>query len=454
MTRNRHLLRFAADGRVVVFIGNKNEPGVFDAATVASRFGLGSERIPDFLALTEGPPGTTLTKRQATGLLQRYGNLSDVLENLSVISARERKITLLENKAFILERLRQGTPSCPEQVFTPAVDDVDFDVDTESNVELLKSHGFHSLVRLLPMPKQVEIRASRSAKPTPSHHAVTTPDGISSLVSRIACTEVCAVDTESSGKDPHSAELFGVSFSVRTGEAFYLPVVAQDLDGVGPEAAYRALKDILANDTGFVGHNTKYDWVLLRRHGVEIRHVRFDTMLAAHECFGDWDFLNLPFLAKRLLGKEITAYKNVVPKGQTFLDIPFTEIVCHACQDADTTLQLYRVLQKEIVGRGLLEQYRNETLRLATTLGNWEIDGIPVRTDRLSRLRGNVLKDVESAREAIVSSAGVAFDVNAEKELRGILRRDTNVADLMGPRKAMLRLLEELAISHALPHSW
>jgi len=215
VTRNLHLLRFATDGRVVILMGKTNEPEVFDAGTIASRFGVGPECIPAFLALTQGPAGTTLTRRQATGLLQRYGDLSDILEKPSVLSARQTKNRLRENKAVLLERLRQGRPNCSEQVFTSAVDDVDLDVDTESNVELLKSHGFHSLVRLLPMPKQVEIRPYRSAKPTPSHRAVTTPNGISSLVSRVASAEACAADTESSGKDPHNAELFGVSFSVR-----------------------------------------------------------------------------------------------------------------------------------------------------------------------------------------------------------------------------------------------
>jgi len=451
VTRNRHLLRFAGGKRVIILIGDKGEPEALDAAAIASRCGIGPDRIPAFLALTEGPAGTTLTRRQATALLQRYGDLPNLLENSSVVSARQTRARLRENKAILLERFRQLRPIRNASDITLDVDDRELDLDTDRAAELLKAHSFHSLVRLLPVPKGVQIRVCSSVKPARSYHAVTTADGISSLVSRLASAEVCALDTESSGKDAHNAELFGVSFSVKSGEAFYLPVVPDDLQGVGPEAALRALKNIVGGHTNFVGHNTKYDWVLLRRHGIEICHVHFDTMLAAHECFGDWDLLNLPHLAKRLLGKEITPYKDVVPKGQTFLDVPFTEMVNHACQDADTTIQLYRVLQEETVRRGILEQYRNETLRLAATLVNWEIEGIPVRTDRLSRLRRTVLNAVDAAQAAIVDFAGVVFDVNAEKEIRSILRRDAKIADLMGSRKATLSVLEDLAISHHLP---
>ena len=80
--------------------------------------------------------------------------------------------------------------------------------------------------------------------------------------------------------------------------------------------------------------------MLLRRAGLPIRRLHFDTMLAAFDCHGDWPFFNLSYLAKHLLGKEVKSYHDVVGDGFSFLDLPFREMINHGCQDADVTLRL------------------------------------------------------------------------------------------------------------------
>ena len=295
---------------------------------------------------------------------------------------------------------------------------------------------------------------STAARPSPCYQAVTTPDAIQSLVARIASAAICAVDTESSGKDPHQAELFGVAFSVKSGEAFYLPVVAEDLEGaVGRDLVLGAIRDIFSSGTKFVGHNLKYDYVLLRRHQCEIPNFHFDTMLAAHECFGDWGLLNLPFVANRLLGREVKSYKDIVSEGQTFLDVPFKELLLHACEDADVTFQLYHVLEQELGCRGLLNQYAAETLPLGMTLGKWEVEGVPVDAAELAHLRGDFLIAVDEARRVATDCAGASFDLDAEEDVRRVLRRDRTMADLIGSGRASSRLLEELGICYPLPRA-
>ena len=95
-----------------------------------------------------------------------------------------------------------------------------------------------------------------------------------------------------------------------------------------------------------MGHNVKFDCVLLRRHGITIKHLCFDTMLAAYECFGDWEFFNLGALAKKAPWKDIKRYRDIVGEGETLLDVPFNELLEHACADADMTLRLYHQLRE------------------------------------------------------------------------------------------------------------
>src|SRR6516225_2916885 len=82
-------------------------------------------------------------------------------------------------------------------------------------------------------------------------------------------------------------------------------------------------KSSLGGQVKVVGHNLKYDYVLLRRYSIRIRAPHFDTMLAAHECFGDWDFFNLGAVAKKLMGLDVKRYRDNVDEGQTLQDIPF-----------------------------------------------------------------------------------------------------------------------------------
>jgi DNA polymerase-1 len=105
--------------------------------------------------------------------------------------------------------------------------------------------------------------------------------------------DVCAIDTETSGKDSRSAILYGVSLAVREGQAFYVSMMQSDLDGLRPDDVRVRLQTALSRNLKLVGHNLKYDFSVLQRHGIDIQGLHFDTLVAAYECFGDWDFWNL-----------------------------------------------------------------------------------------------------------------------------------------------------------------
>jgi DNA polymerase-1 len=212
--------------------------------------------------------------------------------------------------------------------------------------------------------------ASTEVKREVAYKAIRDETGMQELQARISKSEVCALDTEASDKDPRSAALFGVAFSVKVGEAFYVPMTNADLKGTSPEVIKARLQKLLAGRTGFVGHNVKFDCVLLRRRGITIKHIFFDTMLAAYDCFGDWEFLNLVALAKRLLGKDIKRYKDIVNEGETLLAVPFKELLEHACADADMTLRLYHRLRKELEKRKLWISF---SAKQCLCLASWPI---------------------------------------------------------------------------------
>jgi len=322
------------------------------------------------------------------------------------------------------------------------------EIDNDRSVELLAGHAFHSLRRLLPRPANRNIGTERITPRPREYHAIRTNEGLERLASMLNKAEFCAVDTESSDKNPHSAELFGISISVRKGEAFYVPTVAHDLKSVDRDAVVLVFKRLLGGSVKVTGHNLKYDYVLLRRNGIKIANIDFDTMLADYDCFGDSDVLNLQYLAKRHLGRNVKSHRDMVSANQSLLDLPLDDVADYACDHAEVTLELTDVFRRELAQRGIDRQYRDDTLPMIKTLGDWEVDGIPVDVAGLSGIRNSMADHVARARDAVVNEVGRGFNLDSGKEVTAVLAMDPLVAKVVGFRKVSLGVLEELAISH------
>ena len=266
------------------------------------------------------------------------------------------------------------------------------------------------------------------------------------LESVVRASKLCSIDTESDDKDPREATLLGISFSVKDGEAYFVPLIETDLKDLTRKDVLNVLRRILSADVKFVGHNIKYDYLILRRSGVTLKHVYFDTMLATVECHGDWPFFNLLYVCKRYLGRELKSYSDVVKSGSTFLDLPLGEMVDHACQDADMTRRLYSVLMEQLQERGITEQFFNHTMAQCRRLGILEFDGIAVNVRRIERIRERLSEQVARVRSEIFAMAGKDFDLESQEELAEVLRGVANLRGYIGPRRLTLSALEHLAI--------
>ena len=198
-----------------------------------------------------------------------------------------------------------------------------------------------------------------------------------------------------------------------------------------PSLIRRGLKKLFRERIRFVGHNLKYDFTLLRQNGIDPPVVSFDTLLAAHDCYGDLDFFNLPFLAQKLLGRNIKGYKEVVPKEKTFLELPFDEMKEHACTDADVALQLHAFLQKELKERQRW-QFEERTIPLAGTLMDLEKHGVPVDGKRLEQLHSRLVDGMLEAKKRVSESIGTEIDLDSQEEISILIRERLGLRDVVG----------------------
>ena len=131
--------------------------------------------------------------------------------------------------------------------------------------------------------------------------------------------------------------------------------------------------------------------------------------------------------------------------------MPFRDVVDYACTHADVTLQLADVLLRELARRGIEQRCRAETLAMVKTLGDWEVDGIPVDLGGLCRTRDSLADQLSRAKHAAIDEVGRTFNLDSEDEVAAVLRMDPIVAKVVGFRKINSGLLEDLAIAHRVP---
>ena len=402
-------------------------PSVGDDAEVITKktlvdAGIRPEWVPAVLALSDGKDAR-LKRRQAVRLLEVYGSLEAVVADASSAPSADWKRKVAPNKDHLLQ-IEKGLRIRPTVIAAPTMKHGGvFVEDSDASVTALTAYGFWSLVRMLQLPAASVIVATASSERTTDYRAIRCAEDLRALEQCLSQAEVCAIDTETSGKDPRRATLYGVSLAVKEGQAFYVPVVQSDLDGLSPEDVGTRLRVALSRKLRLVGHNLKYDFAVLQRHGIDVQALHFDTLLAAHECFGDWDFWNLSAVAKKLLGTSVKRYRDVVGEGETFLDRPFKDLVEHACCDADMALRLYAVLTRELRKQGADQQFLEGPMRVEALLVERERDGVRIDMGRMKAEGKATRTSAEALKAAVFAAAGVEFDIDSPKSTTETLRK-------------------------------
>ena len=220
-----------------------------------------------------------------------------------------------------------------------------------------------------------------------------TVDELDALIEDLRCSDQIAMDTETTSVNPMCAELVGFSFAMRPDEGFYIPCGHRYIgahDQLNLQEVIERLKPVFENPSiKKIGQNIKYDWIVLSRHGIHLKGVTFDTMLASYLINPSKRAHNLDQIALDFLDHKTITYEDIAGKGKKsvcFADIPVEKAVPYACEDADITLMAYGVLKPEIEKLGLTELLENIEMPLVPVLKRMEMNGIRVDRNRLKDL--------------------------------------------------------------------
>ncbi|GJE28803.1 DNA polymerase I [Methylobacterium organophilum] len=329
----------------------------------------------------------------------------------------------------------------------------------------------------------VAARAAEAVKPfdTSAYETITTLAQLEAWIAEAFEAGVVAVDTETDALDANRAGLVGVSLATAPGRAAYIPLAhvkpdTKDGDLFGEaaqdgEAADQTITQIpldqaiatlkpLLEDPGTlkIGQNIKYDWLVLKRHGIEVGPFD-DTMLISYVLDAGKGGHGMDELARRHLGHQPITFTDVTGTGRnklTFDRVPLDKATAYAAEDADVTLRLWRMMKPRLVAEKRVAVYETLERPLVPVLARMEANGIRIDRDMLSRLSGDFSQILARLEEEIQEDAGERFQVSSPKQIGDVL---FGKMGLPGAKKTPsgqwatpATLLEELAqAGHALP---
>jgi DNA polymerase-1 len=243
-----------------------------------------------------------------------------------------------------------------------------------------------------------------------------------SLITQLLGEKEVSFDTETTGIDANNAELVGLSFSWKPGEAYYVPVSANRDAVIEILAEFDPLFE--NPDRVWIGQNVKYDMLVLKWYGIEIKGKIFDTMLA-HYVIDPEGKRSMDLLSAQYLGYEPVHIEELIGKkgkGQgNMRDVAIDKITEYAAEDADITLQLRNTFQPLLnlkVVRKVFEEVENPLVKV---LADMEFEGIRVDMNFLNEYSKTLEKEAALAEENVYREAGVRFNLSSPKQLGEVL---------------------------------
>ncbi|HEX4975351.1 MAG TPA: DNA polymerase I, partial [Pseudomonadales bacterium] len=434
---------------------------------VIEKFGLPPELIIDYLALVgdkvDNIPGVpNVGPKTAVKWLQEYGSLEALVAHADQISGK------------VGENLRASLAQLPlaKQLAT-----IKLDVPLEKGIldyaiEAVDEEALRAILIELEFKAWLdELDKSQKNVPPPATAVVakaqyqTILDQTAFLLylQRLQSAALFAIDTETTGLDYMDAELVGLSFATVEGDAVYLPL-AHDYVGAPAQLerdwVLAQLKPLLESEQHYkVGQNLKYDQSILARYGIELKGIRYDTMLESYVLDATATRHDMDSLAEKYLHYQTLRFEDVAGKGAkrlTFNQVSLEVATPYAAEDADITLRLHHVLWPKLQAEPALAKVFEDIERpLLSVLSKIERTGCLINSEMLQQQSHELGKQLQQLEQQAHQLAGGPFNLSSPKQLGEILYERLNIPVIKktptGQASTAEEVLQQLAETYDLP---
>jgi DNA polymerase-1 len=454
---DKDLLQLVGDGVRVLKPGRDvtRDLKILDSAGVQQYLGVRPDQVLDFLALVgdsvdnvPGVPG--IGEKTAQKLLSQFPSLEALLENLDKVEPKKlsEKLKAFQEQARLSRELVK---------FNPPPLDVSLEEcraqppDLERLRALLEELEFRSLLQELALAPTVPPPVQRA--PTLALEIVCTEEQLAALIERLQSAPEISLDTETTSEDAMTAELVGISLAIEPGAGFYIPLAHSYLGAprqLPRDLVIAKLKDILQTKP-IIGQNLKYDAKILRRSGIELKNIVFDSMLAAY-LLDPESRKDLNELARRYLGHSVMDFSEL---GAARMDlVPIEQAARYSIADAEAVIRLKEKMLPELRSQNQEKLFYEVELPLINVLIEMELNGILLDKEILREQAKELETLATQLLQDIFRLAGQDFNPNSPKQVAYVLFEKLKLPVLRktktGPSTDAY-VLQELASLHPLP---
>ncbi|MEE2877088.1 MAG: DNA polymerase I [Candidatus Neomarinimicrobiota bacterium] len=437
---------------------------VYGPSEVEEKWGVPPERIIDLLGLmgdsSDNVPGVPgVGEKTAVRLIHEYGDFDNILahaENVKNKRAREGLMNDVEGAQLSRELVTIKTDlEVPVKLDEMKVETFNF----EAMEELFRELEFFRLQGQLD-GFRVDEDAKIENEIKKNYFTVKSRKELDVMINDLEQADLVSIDIESTSTDPMLAEIVGFSFSVRPDEGWYLPIRFPEkrgklYDGKDDlETVLKALGPLLEDDSlAKCGQNIKYDMVILRRHGIDVSGVQFDSMIAAHLLRPELRSYKLDYLCEEHLHYRMQPITDLIGTGKAqkkMDEVELEDVSFYAAEDADVCLQLTPILNKELKKASLEDSFHRVEMPLLSCLVSMETDGVFVDESLMREMSLWMENKLDVFSTEIHAEAGNQFNINSPKQLATILFDVLGLPEIR-KRSTDVNVLESLKNQHPLP---
>ncbi|MBM3241039.1 DNA polymerase I, partial [Candidatus Poribacteria bacterium] len=430
-TNDKDMLQLLSPN-VKVYRSDRQKVTVYDEESFRERYKIEPRQMPDYLSLMgdkiDNIPGVNgIGEKSIPTLLEQFGTIENIFEHIDEVDKKWQNDLRAGAQDAILSKKLAVLNTDVELGITPEGCKLRR-CDNEKLQELFHQLEFKSLMKNI----KVTIDPDKY-----DYHTVLTEFELEELIGKLQSVDEFSIDLETTDVDTMRARIVGISISPppappstggKGGEAYYIPVYYELLDRpemLSEEYVLNKLKPFL-EDAKFskIGHNIKYDLEVLKRSGVDINGIGFDTMIASYLLNPSASGHKLDDVAFKYLQRQMIPIKDLIGSGAKQIpmsQVPVEKVSDYACADADTTLHLKYILEPQLVEHDLEEIFSNLELPLIPVLADMEMAGVKIDTAFLRELSAEYEKHLQGMTEQIYALAGGEFNINSPKQLGEVL---------------------------------
>ena len=456
VSKDKDLQQLLEEGRIEMYDVHTDE--LIDVARLKETKGVEPAQVIDMLALmgdtvdnVPGVPG--IGPKTASQLITQYGTLENLLADAENIKGKRGENIRASRELLPLSReLVTLRHDAPVELDLQAADVATFRLDQLT--AFLRELGFNryqdELKELLgeeipnaedaaappPPPRNDrsamgglfdELDQQRPDAPAPGdYRCVRTRAELDELLDELRAATLIAVDTETTSTHPMRARLCGIAFSTKPETGWYVPVLSPEPEThLDQNTVIEALRPILEDPARpTCGHNLKYDLLVLRRHGLELRAIAFDSMIASYLIDASRSSHSLDNLSLALLGHSTIPIRELLGSGKsqiTFDRVALDRATVYAAEDADLSLRLHDAMAPQLGAMKLESLFETLEMPLVSVLAELEWNGILVDPHELDRQAERLAGRIEELRRRIIDESPRSFNPDSPKQLASIL---------------------------------